>query len=211
MAGTGGLRLGISAEGLDAARRQLESLGRRVEPVLRGAIDTTAMDVRKTRYTAQIARMFKGRSWVNKRIVVKRVNMRKGRFDARLIPSSSGVPVTEYRKWGYQTISPTRARILVGSFKGHKVAAGFVNPSSFARQPLATRSASTKNVKKRGGEFTYSYGAGTQSGVMPAMGPSVAWFFKQLTSATTVKYANQKLQQEFARRLRKELLKGNAK
>lgn len=207
MAGSG-LRIGITAHGFEAAKKQLESLGRKVEPVLRGALDSTAMDVRKRRYTPAISKMFKGSSWVNKRIKVKRVNVRKGRFDARLIPSGSGVPVTEYRRWGYQPITATRARILVGSFKGHKVAAGFVNPASFARRPLASKRSVTRSVKKRGGLFTYNYDKGT---TISAMGPSVAWFFKQLTSATTIKYANQKLQQEFARRLRKELLKGGAK
>lgn len=207
MAGSGGLRLGITAKGFDAAKAQLESLGRKVEPVLRGALDSTILDVRKRRYTPDIAKMFKGSSWVNKRIKVKRVNVRKGRFDVRLIPSASGVPVTEYKKWGYQTITATRARILVGSFKGHKVAAGFVNPTSFARRPLATKRSVTRAVKNRGGQYTYSYDQGTR---ITAMGPSVAYYFKRLTSATTIKYANQKLQNEFARRLRKELLKGAA-
>ena len=207
MASTGGLKIGIRPVAFDAAKRQLESIGRQIEPVLRGALDTTAADTRQRRYTPIIAKMFKGRSWVNKRIVVKRVNMRKGRFDARLIPSSAGVYVTEYKRWGYQAIDATRARILVGSFKGHKVAAGFVNPSSFARQPLATRSSVTRMVKRRGGKFTYTYGTGTQSGLMPAMGPSVAWFFKQLTTATTVRWVNRRLEQEFQRRMRRELLK----
>ncbi|WAC45580.1 hypothetical protein OU997_05255 [Pseudomonas sp. SL4(2022)] len=202
------MRIGISTQGFEAAKRQLESLGKNIDPVLRGALNTTAAEVRKRRYTPVLARMFKSSSWVNKRIVIKRVNTRKGRFDARLIPSSAGVNVTEYRRWGYQAIDQTRARILVGVFKGHKIAAGFVNPSSFARRPLATRSSVTRNVKKRGGAFTYKYGTGTQTGVMPAMGPSVAFFFKRLTSATTVSWANQKLQQEFQRRMRRELLRG---
>lgn len=208
MAGSGGLRVGITEKGFDAAKAQLESLGRKVAPVLRGALDSTVMDVRKRRYTPHIAKMFKGSSWVNKRITVKRVNMRKGRFDARLIASGSGVPVTEYKKWGYQAITATRARILVGSFKGHKVAAGFVNPASFARRPLASQRSVTRSVKKRGGQFTYNYDKGT---MISAMGPSVAYYFKRLTSVTTIKYASQKAQSEFARRLRKELLKGNAK
>jgi len=207
MATTGGLKIAIRPVAFDAAKRQLESIGRQIEPVLRGALDTTASDTRQRRYTPIIAKMFKGRSWVNKRIVIKRVNVRKGRFDARLIPSSAGVYVTEYKRWGYQAINATRARILVGSFKGHKVAAGFVNPSSFARQPLATRSTVTRMVKRRGGQFTYRYGAGTQSGLMPAMGPSVAWFFKQLTTVSTVRWVNKRLEQEFQRRMRRELLK----
>lgn len=207
MATSGGLKIELRPVAFDAAKRQLASIGRQIEPVLRGALDTTASDTRQRRYTPIIAKMFKGRSWVNKRIVIKRVNTRKGRFDARLIPSSAGVYVTEYKRWGYQAIDATRARILVGSFKGHKVAAGFVNPSSFARQPLAARSSVTRMVKRRGGQFTYSYGAGTQSGLMPAMGPSVAWFFKQLTTVTTVRWVNKRLEQEFQRRMRRELLK----
>ena len=203
MAGQGGLRIGVRPVAFDAARRQLEAIGRQIEPVLRGTLDTTATEARQRRYTPHIAPMFRGRSWVNKRIVIKRVNARKGRFDARLIPSSAGVYVTEYKRWGYQAIDKTRARILVGSFKGHKVAAGFVNPASFARQPLATRSSVNRNVKKRGGAFTYSYG----TGLMPAIGPSVAWFFKQLTSVTTMRWINRRLEQEFQRRVRRELLK----
>ncbi len=113
--------------------------------------------------------------------------------------------MTEYKRWGYQAIDKTRARILVGSFKGHKVAAGFVNPSSFARQPLATRQSVTRNVKKRGGAFTYSYGDGQ---LQAAIGPSVAWFFKQLTSVTTVRWVNRRLEAEFQRRVRRALLRG---
>lgn len=204
MAGTGGLSIRPRMEGVEAARRQLATLGRKVEPVLRGALDTTATDTRRQRYTPVIALMFKSRSWVNQRIIIKRVNALKGRFDARLIPSSAGVYVTEYRRWGYQQVDATRARILVGSFRGHKVAAGFVNPSSSARQPWATRRSVTRNVKKRGGLYTYTYGKYLQ----PAMGPSVAWFFKRLTNAATVRWVNRRLEQEFQRRLRKELLKG---
>lgn len=205
MAGSGGLRMGVRAESFAAAKLQLASLGKSVDPALRGALDNTATETRKRRYTPLIAPMFRGRSWVNKRIIIKRVNARKGRFDARLIPSSAGVYVTEYKRWGYQAIDQTRARILVGSFKGHKVAAGFVNPSSFGRQPLATRQSVTRNVKKRGGAFTYSYGNGQ---LQPAIGPSVAWFFKRLTSVTTVRWVNKHLDAEFQRRVRRALLRG---
>lgn len=203
------MRVGVTTKGFDAAKKQLESIGKSIDPVLRGALNTTASEVRKRRYTPVIAPMFRGSGWVNKRIQIKRVNTRKGRFDARLIPSSSGVDVTDYRRWSYEAIDKTRARILVGVFKGKKIAAGFVNPSSRTRMPLATRSSVTRNVKSRGGAFTYLYGAGTRSGLMPAMGPSVAYFFKKLTTASTVKWANSRLQQEFQRRLRRELLKGD--
>lgn len=208
MAGQGGLKIGVRPVMLDAARKQLASQGKSVDPALRGALDTTASETRQRRYTPIIAPMFKGRSWVNKRIVIKRVNTLKRRFDARLIPSSAGVYVTEYRRWGYQAIDKTSARILVGSFKGHKIAAGFVNPSSFGRQPWATRSSVTRFVKKRGGNFTYTYEAGTKSGLMPAMGPSIAWFFKRLTTVTTIRWVNRRLEIEFQRRVRRALLRG---
>jgi hypothetical protein len=208
MAGGGGLKLSIGQPRYAAAKAQLESIGRSIDPVMRGTLDTTAMELRKRRYTPAIAPMFKSRSWVNKRIIVKRVNLRRGRIDARLIPSSAGVYVTEYRRWGFQTISPTRARILVGSFKGHKVAAGFVNPASFARQPWRTRSERARSLKrppKLDQRKSYRYATALE----PALGPSIAWFFKQLTNNTTMRYAERLLQQEFQRRLRKELLKGS--
>lgn len=208
MAGDGGIRLSIGQHGFKAAQAQLASLGRSIDPVLRGALDSTAVEVRKRRYTPVIAPMFKSRSWVNKRIVIKRVNLKRGRTDARLIPSSAGVYVTEFRRWGYQAINATRARILVGSFKGHKVAAGFVNPASDGRQPWRTRSERARNLKrpaKFDGRKSYRYSTGLDH----ALGPSIAWFFKRLTSAATMRYANRHLQTEFQRRLRRELIKGN--
>lgn len=211
MAGSGGVRLGITQQGFKAAQAQLQSLGRSIDPVLRGALDATAVEVRKRRYTPFIAPMFKARSWVNKRIVIKRVNLKRGRIDARIIPSSAGVYVTEFRRWGYQTIAPTRARILVGSFKGHKVAAGFVNPASEARQPWRTRSekARSASARKKFAPAIKSYRYGVQGGGLDhAMGPSIAWFFKRLTNVATMRYANRHLNTEFQRRLRKELLKG---
>lgn len=206
MATSGGLRIGLRAEGFEAAKQQLASIGRNVERPLRGALDTTAADTRRRRYTPQIAPMFKGRSWVNKRIIIKRVNARKGRFDARLIPSSAGVYVTEYKRWGWQGIDATRGRILVGSFKGHKVAAGFVNPASFARQPWRTRSERARVLKKPA-KFDQRASYRYKTPLSPALGPSVAFFFKRLTSATTIRWVNRRLEQEFQRRMRRELLK----
>lgn len=203
----GGLRIGITPQGFDAAKKQLASLGKSIDPVLRGALDSTASEVRKRRYTPDIAKMFKSRSWVNKRIIIKRVNARKGRLDARIIPSGAGVYVTEYRKWGFQVISPTRARILVGSFKGHKIAAGFVNPASVGRQPWATRSQRARVLKKapkydQRKAYVYNHP------LSPALGPSVAFYFKRLTNVATIKYTNRQLNAEFQRRMRRALLRG---
>lgn len=210
MASSGGVRLNITQQGFKEAKKQLESLGRKIDPVLRGALDSTATDARKRRYTPIIAPMFKNRSFVNKRIIIKRVNLKKGRIDARLIPSSSGIEVTDYRRWGYQAINATRARIMVGSFKGHKIAAGFVNPSGAGRKPLSTKSERARNLKKPpkfDSRKSYKY----NTGLTEALGPSVAFFFKRLTNQSTVAYINKHLQAEFSRRLRKELLKGAAR
>lgn len=194
------MRVGIRQEGLEAAKAQLASIGRSVNPVMRGTLDTTAVEVRRRRYVPAIAPMFKSRRFVVDRIVLKRVKPRKKVFDARLIPSSSSVYVTEYKRWGYRALDETRARISVGSFKGHKVVAGFVNPSSFARQPWRTRTERAGNGKK------YRY----ESQLKPALGPSIAFYFKRMTNRATIEFANKRMEIEFQRRLRRELLKGPA-
>lgn len=186
--------------GLEAAKTQLASMGKSVGPVLRGAIDTTAVDVRRRKYVPPMAPMFKNRRFVASRIILKKVRLRKKIFDARLIPSSSGVYVTEFRRWGFLPVSPTRARIIVGSFKGSRVAAGFVNPASFARQPWRTR------TERRTAKRTYRY----ESALKPAIGPSIAFFFKRLTNRDTLQFANRRLQNEFQRRYRKELIRATA-
>ncbi|MBN0308424.1 hypothetical protein JTL37_34640, partial [Pseudomonas aeruginosa] len=100
--------------------------GRRVDPVMRGALNTTATQTRKQRYNEPMRPAFTS-AFANRRIVIKRA--RAGRMNARLIPSSSGVNVTAYRRWIFEPINSTRARIYVVGPNGRKVAAGFVNPS----------------------------------------------------------------------------------
>jgi len=80
---------------------------------------------------------------------------------------------------------------------GKKIAAGFVNPSSVGRKPLITR------TSKRGRSRTYTYNKKLQE----AMGPSAAYWFKQLAGPATLNWTSAFLQKEFQRRIEIELRK----
>lgn len=67
------------------------------------------------------------------------------------------------------------------------------NPSSFSRMPWSTR------IKVRGAPKGF---------LSPALGPSVAYWFKQLTDNQTIRWTNIFLQQEFEKRIRQEIAKG---
>lgn len=188
------MQVSIRIVGLEQAKARLEEAGRKVNPVMRGALNTTATKSRAERYVKPLARTIAGPR-VRRAMRVKRANSR--RMEARIIPSSSGVLVINYKTWGFEQIDATRARIWVMGPNGKKIAAGFVNPSSIHKLPLSTRSSRTKGAK------TYAYKRSLQL----AQGPSTAYWFKQLTDGKTIAWVNAFLQQEFARRLRKELNK----
>lgn len=185
--------LDIRITGLAQAQARLAAVGRSVEPVLRGALNTTAAKARAERFVKPMAKSISGKR-LRSALKVKRANTR--RLESRVIPSSSGVSVLHYLSWGAEPIDKTRARIWVRSPTGRKIAAGFVNPSSLHALPLATRSSKTA---KRGKTYTY------KRGLIPAMGPSTAYWFKQLADAGTIRWTNTFLQQEFEKRIRKEL------
>lgn len=198
------MQVGIRVVGLEQARARLEAAGRKVEPVLRGALNTTATKGRSERYVKPLGKSIAGPR-VRKALRIKRANSR--RLESRIIPSSSGVLVVNYRTWGYEQLSATRARIWVRGPNGRKVAAGFVNPSSSRKLPLATRSGRERKVHAKTKlpsirQYRYEYRVPED-----ALGPSTAYWFKQLTNTRTIAWVNAYLQQEFARRLRKELSK----
>lgn len=198
MAASGGMNLGVRLVGRELAQARLAAIGRSVDPVARGAVNTTATRSRAERYVKPLAGTIDAPR-LRRALRVKRANSR--RMDARIIPSSSGVPVVNYRQWGFDVIDATRARIWVAGPNGKKIAAGFVNPSSRQRMPLSTRSG--KTVQKAGGQRTYAY----QRALQLAQGPSVAYWFRQLTDAGTIRWTNIFLQQEFERRIRREIAK----
>ena len=182
--------------GLKAAERQLQAQAKKVDPVLRGALNTTATKTRTERFVKPLTQTIRPQR-VRSAIKVKRA--RRGRMDARIIPSSSGVLVVNYRTWGFDVIDATRARIWVRGPRGRKIAAGFVNPSSSQKLPLSTRSSKTTARGK-----TYAYKRALQL----ARGPSTAYWFKQLATTQTIKWTSDYLQAEFAKRLQKEIDKG---
>ncbi|WP_313117967.1 hypothetical protein [Ectopseudomonas guguanensis] len=198
MAASGGMNLGVRLVGRELAQARLAAIGRSVDPVARGAVNTTATRSRAERYVKPLAGTIDAPR-LRRALRVKRANSR--RMDARIIPSSSGVLVVNYRQWGFDVIDATRARIWVAGPSGKKIAAGFVNPSSRQRLPLSTRSG--KTVQKAGGQRTYAY----QRALQLAQGPSVAYWFRQFTDAGTIRWTNIFLQQEFERRIRREIAK----
>ncbi|HBO3486362.1 TPA: hypothetical protein L4S39_000402 [Pseudomonas aeruginosa] len=195
------MRAPIRLVGVEQAQARLREAGRRVDPVMRGALNTTATQTRKQRYNEPMRPAFTS-AFTNRRIVIKRA--RAGRMNARLIPSSSGVNVTAYRRWIFEPINSTRARIYVVGPNGRKVAAGFVNPSGRLQRPLSTRSQRARTARGRSPNVTsYTYRRALQE----AQGPSVAYWFRLLTTGKTIRWTNAFLRQEFERRIRRELEK----
>lgn len=191
----------IRLVGQEKARAQLAAQGRSVDPVIRGALNATATAARRERYVRQLLGTFMRRQFLNDRMKIKRANTK--RLNARVIPSSSGVLVLNYKSWGFDRINDTRGVIWVRGPHGKKVAAGFVNPSSKGKLPWATRS--EKRTTTRGGrrrDYRYEWDRRRL-----AQGPSIAYWFKQLSGATTINWTNAFLQQEFERRMRRELAK----
>lgn len=194
MAGAGGMNVTVRMVGVELASRQLAEQGKKIDPVLRGALNTTANKTRTDRYVKPMRAAIKP-ARLRSAMKVKRANTR--RMNARIIPSSSGITLLNYTSWGYDPIDATRARLWVRGPGGRKVAAGFINPASAQRLPWDTRSKRARQAKGNAWEHRRL-----------AMGPSAAYWFKALTDTQTIRWVNTYLQQEFAKRMRKELLRG---
>lgn len=199
------MQVSVKFVGRELAQARLAAIGRKLDPVLRGALNTAATKGRTERYVKPMSKLLKssvlgsrlGNADLRGRLTVKRA--RRGRMNSRIIPSSSGVRVDDYRRWVFEVLAPTRARIYVYGLRGRKVAAGFVNPASSRQAPLSTRSSKTT---ARGKTYAYS------KALSAAIGPSTAYWFKQLSGSDTVRWVNIFLQQEFEKRMRKEIAKG---
>lgn len=189
------MQIRVELHGVELAKARLAQVGRNIDPALRGALNTTGTKARTERYVKPMSGAVKPQR-LRRALKLKRA--RRGRMDSRIIPSSSGILVVNYRTWGYEEITPTRARIWVRGPNGRKIAAGFVNPSSSHKLPWATRSNKTKGAK------TYTYKRALQL----AQGPSAAYWFKQLSGADTVRWVNAYLLREFERRISIEIAKG---
>ncbi|MGA4634522.1 hypothetical protein ACPA5B_11640 [Pseudomonas solani] len=195
------MKMSITLVGEEMARARLAAIGKAVEPVMRGALNTTGTRTRRDKYQKPMAKFIQDAE-VRQRLALKRANSR--RLNVRIIPSSSGVDVIRYKSWGFDIIDATRARVWVAGLNGKKIAAGFVNPSSGSKQPLSTRSSKARKVgpKTKNPQITsYEYARALQN----AQAVSVAYWFKQLTNAGAIRWANAFLQQEFERRIRREI------
>lgn len=184
------MQVQIKVYGTEMAMARLAEVGRKLDPVLRGALNTTATKARTERYVSPLRGTLKPQ-FVRQSMRIKRA--RRGLMNSRIIPSSSGVPVTRYAAWGFDPIDKTRARLWVRGPNGRKIAAGFVNPSSVAKQPWRTKRVSFRI---------------TNNPLKPALGPSVAYWFKALTGGPTITWTNLFLQREFEKRLQREIAKG---
>ena len=184
------MRMHVHIEGVSRAMRELEKKQKRVVPVVRGALNTTAAKARTERFVKPLGKTMQAKR-VRAAMKVKRA--RRGMMNARVIPSSAGIPVVMYKTWGISDpISPTRAAIWVAGPHGRKRAAGFINPASKNKLPLATHS-------KRG-KYRYDY-----KNLQLALGPSIAYWFKDLSGPATQAWVNSFLQEEFQRRMQKEM------
>lgn len=195
------MRVGITIQGEKLAKARLAAIGRELEPDLRGAMNTTIRWARRDEYIKELRKLFPDRGFLMQRMKVKLAGTR--RMNARLIPSSSAVYVAERDGWSWRAVPGhrNRARIFVPDLMGQKLAAGFVNARSQNRAPLSTRSSKARVLKKppkvAGSHYLYPTGLG------PAMGPSVAYYFKRLSTQQRIRRINARLQNELERRVRR--------
>lgn len=148
---------------------------------------------------------------VRKQVLNERIRLRTATNKtpmATIVPSSRGIQARLY-KHRAGTGSGSRARILVAWVKGEKVAAGFINPRSSRRMPLATRSERERKVKsaKRSRlspdvkSYRYEWGPVPRN----ALGPSAAAMFAEHVSADVRSQAADILAEEFNAELDKVL------
>lgn len=142
---------------------------------------------------------------VRRAIFNDRIRLNEARGDsavAQIVPSSRGIPARSF-KHRADAIggSKVRARVLVAWWRGEKVAAGFINPSSARKLPLATRSVATRQ-RASGATRTYRYEYQVPRN---AQGPSAAALFQAAVDESTHEQAADKLAEEFNLELDREL------
>lgn len=119
---------------------------------------------------------------------------------ASITPSSRGIPARNY-KHRAAAIDKLRARVMVAWWRGEKVAAGFINPTSARNLPLATRSVAER-TSRSGKAKTYRYDYKVPR---DAQGPSAAALFQVAIDPGVMQQVNERLGVEFNIDLDKEL------
>ncbi len=126
--------------------------------------------------------------------------------EASIVPSSAGIPARCFRHRADSVNgSKVSARVLVDWWRGEKVAAGFINPSSSRKLPLATRSVRERKVHAKTKlpnirQYRYEYRVPED-----ALGPSAAALFRVAVDASVREQAADRLLLEFNLDLDKEL------
>lgn len=176
----------LDIRGLSELTEDLENAPRVIQRGVVNSINRTATFVRQTLVKRGTqATGIKGKTLRAKHRIRRARTDRRTPDDylaARVIPSSAGIPVPEYR-WRHTPTGshPTRHRIQVAWPGGWKTAAGFVNPYGQYRAPLTTR--------------LYAY-RGDRSMYL-AVAPSAAALFKVIADASLNSAAAARVQQEF--------------
>ena len=126
--------------------------------------------------------------------------------EASIVPSSASIPARCYRHRADPVDgSKVSARVLVDWWQGEKIAAGFINPSSDRKLPLATRSVRARKLTARSKrphikEYRYEYWTPED-----ANGPSAAALFRVAVDNSTREQAADRLAFEFNKDLDEEL------
>lgn len=126
--------------------------------------------------------------------------------EASIVPSSASIPARCYRHRADPVDgSKVSARVLVDWWQGEKIAAGFINPSSDRKLPLATRSVRARQLTARSKrphikEYRYEYWTPED-----ANGPSAAALFRVAVDNSTREQAADRLAFEFNKDLDEEL------
>lgn len=121
---------------------------------------------------------------------------------ASITPSSRGIPARNYKHRADPVSgSKIRARVLVAWWRGEKEAAGFINPSSTRKLPLATRSVAQR-TSRAGKAKTYRYDYDVPR---DAQGPSAAALFQVAVDDGVMQQVEERLAVEFNNDLDKEL------
>lgn len=180
------MQVSVKLVGVEQVQKRLDEIGRSIDPVLRKAVNRTATGTRQQKYVKPLQRLFVDRKALRRGFAIRPAGKRIS--NARIVPSSAGVPIPSWAGWNYSVVAPTRARIFVRSLQGRKLAAGFVNPASARKLALRTRGARASANKPR-----------------TALGPSLAYFFRQMTNDQLIRWVNAYLQQEFRKQIEAEV------
>ena len=179
--------LTITDNGLDQMDEFLAATEEEIRRAARNAVNQTATAAR----TRMVDRM--RITGVNSKLLRSRMRIQRaqsGEALATVIPSSAGVPVTQYT-WHAEANpdNTSRARLYVRWVEGgNKLAAGFLNQHASNPRPMSTRSSK-----------------GTLAKPKAALGPSVAAMFKVLRTRDFDMATSETLREKFRSALNKQM------